>query len=76
MTAATVRRYETGGLMTSLTKKYAHRPNEDGTYDSICQICARTVARGMSEAKLSEPETLHNCPGLSPRLAIRIEHGI
>jgi hypothetical protein len=58
--------------MSYLTKNYSHRPNEDGTYDSICHICARTVARGMREAKLEEAETLHKCPGFSPRLAFRI----
>ena len=59
--------------MSYLTKKYSHRPNEDGTYDSICHICARTVARSMREAKLEEAEALHNCPGLSPTLAARIQ---
>jgi hypothetical protein len=50
--------------MSSWTEKYSHRPNEDGTYDSICHACLRTVARGMSEARLVEAEKLHNCPGL------------
>jgi len=59
--------------MSSLTKRYAHRPNEDGTYDSICPTCSRTVAKGMSEAKLAEAETAHKCLGLSPSLAERIQ---
>ena len=59
--------------MSTLTKWYPHRPNEDGTYDSICPTCTRTVAREMSEANLVEAETLHKCPGLSPSLAKRIE---
>jgi hypothetical protein len=59
--------------MSALTKWYPHRPNEDGTYDSICPTCTRTVAREMSEANLVEAETLHKCPGLSPSLAKRIE---
>jgi hypothetical protein len=59
--------------MSALTKTYSHRPNDDGTYDSICHMCARTVARGVSEAELAEAETLHNCPGRSSRLAFRID---
>ena len=49
--------------MSPLTETFFHRPNEDGTYDSICHVCVRTVARGVTEAKLVEAELLHNCPG-------------
>ena len=62
--------------MSYLTKNYSHRPNDDDTYDSICPICTRTVARGMAEVKLAEAETLHKCPGLSPSLVDRIEREI
>jgi len=63
--SAMVRPYEVG-LMSPLTEKYSHRPNDDGTYDSICRTCVRTVARGLREAKLAEAEALHNCPGFRP----------
>jgi hypothetical protein len=49
--------------MSPLTETFSHRPNDDGTYDSICHVCVRTVARSMTEAKLVEAEPLHNCPG-------------
>ena len=49
--------------MPPLTDKFSHRPNVDGTYDSICRVCVRTVARGMREEKLLEAEALHDCPG-------------
>lgn len=49
--------------MPPFTEQFSHRPNDDGTYDSICRVCVRTVARGMTEARLAEAEALHNCPG-------------
>jgi hypothetical protein len=49
--------------MSPSPETFPHRPNEDGTYDSICPVCVRTVARGMTEAKLVESELLHKCPG-------------
>jgi hypothetical protein len=49
--------------MSPSTENFSHRPNDDGTYDSICRVCVRTVARGLPEARLGEAETLHNCPG-------------
>jgi len=58
--------------MFALTEKYAYRQNEDGTYESICPICARTVARGLSEVKLTVAETIHKCPGLSPSVVDRM----
>jgi hypothetical protein len=58
--------------MSPLTEKYAHRYNEDGTYDSICPTCARTVARGMREEKLAAAEITHKCPGLSPAVTDRM----
>ena len=59
--------------MSPLTKNYAHRPNEDGTYDSICPTCARTVAEGISEMKLAETQTVHQCPGLPASLVDHME---
>ena len=58
--------------MFPLTEKYAHRQNEDGTYDSICPTCARTVARRVSEVKLTLEEAIHNCPGVSPSVVDRM----
>ena len=49
--------------MSPLTEQFSHRPNQDGTYDSICRVCVRTVARGLPEARLAAAETIHNCPG-------------
>ena len=56
----------------SLTEKYAYRQNDDGTYDCICPICARTVARGLTEAKLKAAQPTHKCPGLSPFVVDRM----
>ena len=40
---------------------YAHRRNEEGSYDSICRTCFATVARSKSEAELAEHEKSHLC---------------
>jgi hypothetical protein len=39
---------------------FPRRPNVDGTYDSICPSCYRTIARGTAEA-LSFAEESHSC---------------
>ena len=38
---------------------YAHRRNEEGSYDSICRTCFTTVVRSKSEAELAEHEKSH-----------------
>jgi hypothetical protein len=40
---------------------YAHRQNEDGSYDSICPTCFATVAQSRAEAGLAEEEAAHAC---------------
>ena len=40
---------------------YPHRPNKDGSYDSICLTCFVTVAFGKSEAELMNLDTHHVC---------------
>ena len=40
---------------------FIHRQNEDGTHDSICLYCYRTIANARLEAELSAPENLHSC---------------
>ena len=39
---------------------FPRRPNVDGTYDSICPSCYRTIARGTAEA-LRFAEESHSC---------------
>ena len=40
---------------------YAHRRNGDGTYDSICWVCYRTVSHKVREADLAVEEAAHVC---------------
>jgi hypothetical protein len=40
---------------------YAHRPNRDGSYDSICTACFATVASVHDEAELTRHEQSHVC---------------
>jgi hypothetical protein len=40
---------------------YAHRRNGDGTYDSICWVCYRTVSHQFREADLAAEEASHVC---------------
>jgi hypothetical protein len=44
-----------------MAKKFAHRHNKDGSYDSICLYCFLTVATEVQEGQLSEPEQEHSC---------------
>jgi hypothetical protein len=40
---------------------FAHRPNKDGSFDSVCRRCYMTAARSDKEAKLESQELLHHC---------------
>jgi hypothetical protein len=40
---------------------FPHRANDDGTFDSICPLCFRTVAHAHREEDLAEPERNHVC---------------
>jgi hypothetical protein len=42
-------------------RRFAHRANADGSIDSICTRCFRTVATQRSEAELDRPERDHVC---------------
>ena len=44
--------------------RFAHRRNPDGTFDSICRMCFKTVATEWNEAELERHERLHECPGI------------
>ena len=43
---------------------FAHRLNEDGTIDSICLSCFRTVVTTSDEVELPEHELKHKCEPL------------
>ena len=47
---------------SDMATEFAHRQNADGTFDSICLSCDRTVASAQSEAELSKGEKEHSCP--------------
>ena len=40
---------------------FLHRLNDDGSFDSICLKCFRTVSSHRLEAKLEHDETRHTC---------------
>lgn len=40
---------------------FSHRPQRNGSYDSICIKCAATIARSHNEADLEAAEKLHSC---------------
>jgi hypothetical protein len=42
-------------------KRFAHRRNKDGSVDSICLACYRTVATAGSEEELLAAERKHKC---------------
>jgi hypothetical protein len=41
--------------------KFQHRNNKDGTCDSICLRCYRTVASTRQEQWLAHEESIHTC---------------
>ena len=41
--------------------RYVHRPNQDGSHDSICAACFATVASVRDEAELAQHELTHVC---------------
>lgn len=41
--------------------RFPHRENDDGSFDSICPACFRTVTRTQFEAELAEAEREHIC---------------
>jgi hypothetical protein len=47
--------------MISERSGFATRPNPDGSFDSICLHCFRTVATRHSKAELVEVERGHRC---------------
>jgi len=40
---------------------FTYRQNTDGTVDSICRCCFRTVARAHDQASLYSAESNHRC---------------
>ncbi|HVW78712.1 MAG TPA: hypothetical protein VHB45_13955 [Alloacidobacterium sp.] len=40
---------------------FAHRQNEDGTFDSICLNCFRTITTEGKETNLAGKEKEHHC---------------
>lgn len=46
-----------------------HRHNSDGSYDSICNVCFRTIATAEKESFLAAKEEPHVCEKISPEAA-------
>ena len=42
-------------------KKYSHRVNLDGSWDSICTRCFLTIAHSKIEPELAALEVTHSC---------------
>jgi hypothetical protein len=47
--------------MRTERRRFPHRQNMDGSYDSICQRCFRTVSTRKTEAELAKDEFRHIC---------------
>jgi hypothetical protein len=46
------------------SRNFVHRTNRDGTVDSICVHCFRTIANEKIEAALKQGERDHLCPAI------------
>ena len=49
---------------------FAHRENQNGSFDSICKRCYATIATSLREAELEKWEEHHKC---DPRVLNRID---
>jgi hypothetical protein len=52
---------------------FPHRLNPDGSVDSICPKCLKTVATKRSEVELTACEASHTCGGLNLGYTLRPE---
>jgi hypothetical protein len=55
-------------MLSQSDRQFPHRLNGDGSYDSICTTCFRTVATAHSEEELAAEERMHECAGPPSRL--------
>jgi hypothetical protein len=53
-------------MVTATLSTFTHRWNYDGSYDSICLLCNRTIATGRKEWELAEGEENHELEGCMP----------
>jgi hypothetical protein len=53
-------------MVTATISTFTHRWNYDGSYDSICLICHRTIATVSKEWELAEGEENHSMEGCLP----------
>jgi hypothetical protein len=53
-------------MATATHSTFTHRWNYDGSYDSICLLCNRTIATGSKERELAESEENHAMEGCLP----------
>jgi len=53
--------------------QFMHRLNRDGTLDSICTRCIKTVASHYSETPLAGFEQQHKCDGLETRMSALLQ---
>ena len=56
--------------------QYAHRRNDDETFDSICKLCSLTVARAYREIDLFQLELRHVCQPVERRRTTRVVHHV
>jgi hypothetical protein len=42
-------------------RTYPHRKNADGTWESICSDCLRTIAKVKDETDLEVIDRIHDC---------------
>ena len=52
-------------MVAIVRTRFAHRHNKNGSWDSICKTCFRTVATENHEGELTHPEERHICAGFS-----------
>ena len=51
-----------------MTPDFVHRKNPNGSFDSICLLCYRTVSNELYEDELSDAESVHACHLSGPEM--------
>lgn len=47
--------------MKTSENNFEHRHNQDGSYDSICPLCFRTIGTRLRQEELDQDERSHIC---------------
>ncbi len=57
--------YSTADMPDDQISKFVHRPNVDGTFDSVCRLSYSTIVRSERESRIDAHEQTHACDAVA-----------